>query len=92
MAPAVLAFNKVVNAERQARISASFGRPDEDASSIVDAFIRDLGMPRTLADVNVDDDQLDLIAEYTMLDFWARTNPRAIAGPDDVRQILNMVR
>lgn len=92
MAPAVLAFNKSVNAERQALISASFGRPGEDASGIVDAFIRDLGMPRSLADVDVGDDQLDVIAEYTMLDFWARTNPRTIEGPDDVRQILNMVR
>ncbi len=92
MAPAVLAFNKPVNGDRQARISESFGRPGEDASQIVDEFIRGLEMPRSLGEVNVTDDQLDIIAEYTMLDFWARTNPRTIEGPADVRGILDMVR
>ncbi len=91
MAPAVLAFNKSVNADRQQRISACFGRADEDASGIVDEFIAGLGMPRSLADVGVAEDQLDLIAEFTMKDFWARTNPRTIEGPADVRQILDMV-
>ena len=92
MAPAVLAFNKPVNGERQLRISESFGRAGEDASTIVDEFIRGLDMPRTLGEVNVTDDQLEIIAEYTMLDFWARTNPRTIEGPADVRRILDMVR
>ena len=92
MAPAVLAFNKSVNGDRQDRISESFGRAGEDASTIVDEFIRGLDMPRSLGEVNVTDDQLEIIAEYTMLDFWARTNPRTIEGPADVRQILDMVR
>ena len=91
MAPAVLAFNKPVNAARQARISACFGRPDGDASQLVDAFISGLGMPRTLDAVGVGADKLDLIAEVTMKDFWARTNPRKIESPADVRQILDMV-
>jgi alcohol dehydrogenase class IV len=92
MAPAVLAFNKPVNAARQERISACFGKPGEDASTILDAFISDLGMPRSLSAVGVTDDKLDLIAEVTMKDFWARTNPRTIEGPADVRQILDRVR
>ena len=49
-----------------------------------------LGMPRSLTAVGITEDQLDLIAEYTMLDFWSRTNPREISGPDDVRGILEM--
>ena len=55
---------------------------------MLDEFIRGLGMPRSLGEVGVDKDQLDLIAEYTMLDFWSRTNPREITGPADVRSIL----
>ena len=55
---------------------------------MLDEFIRGLGMPRSLGEVGVDEDQLDLIAEYTMLDFWSRTNPREITGPADVRSIL----
>lgn len=92
MAPAVLAYNKPVNGDKQAQISECFGRPGEDASEVVDAFIRGLGMPRSLAEVNVSDDQLARIAEFTMLDFWSRTNPRPIEGPHDVMTILEMVR
>lgn len=91
MAPAVLAFNKPVNGERQERISEAFGRPGVDASTILDEFISALGMPRTLGEVGVGPDKLDLIAEVTMGDFWTRTNPRRIEGPADVRQILETV-
>ncbi|MFK7976002.1 MAG: iron-containing alcohol dehydrogenase [Halioglobus sp.] len=90
MAPSVLAFNSSVNGDRQKRISACFGEPGRPASELVDAFITGLGMPRSLSAVGVGEDQLDHIAEFTMLDFWARTNPREIAGPADVRQILDM--
>ena len=88
MAPAVLAFNKPVTGAKQVKVSDSFGRPGEDASVVLDEFIRGLGMPRSLGEVGVDKDQLDLIAEYTMLDFWSRTNPREITGTADVRSIL----
>ncbi len=92
MAPAVLAYNKPANGDKQAQISECFGRPGEDASTVVDAFIRGLGMPRSLADVNVTNDQLERIAEFTMLDFWSRTNPRPIEGPHDVMTIIEMVK
>jgi alcohol dehydrogenase class IV len=90
MAPYVLAFNEPVNGERQRRISACFGQPGKPASELVDAFIRGLGMPRRLSEVGVGAERLQQVAEYTMLDLWARTNPRTIAGPDDVMQILRM--
>ena len=90
MAPSVLAFNQPVNGEKQKQISACLGHPDRAASEIVDEFIAGLGMPRSLTAVGITEDQLDLIAEYTMLDFWSRTNPREISGPEDVRGILKM--
>ena len=90
MAPSVLAFNQSVNGEKQKQISACLGQPDRAASEIVDEFITGLGMPRSLTAVGITEDQLDLIAEYTMLDFWSRTNPREISGPRDVRGILEM--
>jgi alcohol dehydrogenase class IV len=90
MAPAVLDFNREVNGDRQRRISRCFGKPDARAGDLVDAFIRGLGMPRSLREVGVAEDQLDHIAEYTMLDFWARTNPRPISSAADIRQILDM--
>ncbi len=90
MAPAVLDFNHEVNAHRQEMISECFGQPGERAGALVDAFITGLGMPRSLRAVGIGEDQLDHIAEYTMLDFWARTNPRPVNEPSDVRQILDM--
>ena len=90
MAPYVLAFNEPVNGDRQKRISAAFGQPGKRASDVVDAFIRGLGMPRRLSEVGVGEDRLQQVAEYTMMDLWARTNPRTIAGPDDVMQILRL--
>ena len=90
MAPAVLAFNHQVNKHRQVRISTCFGSPDRPAAELVDEFITALGMPRSLTAVGVGADKLDHIAEYTMLDFWARTNPRQISKPADIRQILDM--
>ena len=90
MAPAVLDYNSSVNADRQGRISECFSRPKEPASKIVDEFISELGMPRSLSEVGVSKDKLDHIAEYTMMDFWARTNPRKIESSSDVRNILDL--
>ena len=90
MAPAVLAFNEPVNGHKQKRISQAFGRPGEAASVIVDEFIRDLDMPRSLEAVGVTNDNHPLIAENTMLDFWARTNPRTIEKASDILPVLTM--
>lgn len=92
MSPYVLAFNEPVNAERQKRISACFGEPDRRASELADDFIARLGMPRTLAAVNVGEDRLQEVAEKTMHDFWARTNPRPVSEAADVMQILQLAK
>ncbi|MFN7399334.1 MAG: iron-containing alcohol dehydrogenase [Sandaracinobacter sp.] len=88
MSPFVKAWNVEVNAHRQARISACLGDPGQPASVLLDRLIRGLGMPRSLAEVGVREDQLPLIAEYTLEDFWGRTNPRKITGAEDVMTIL----
>ena len=90
MAPAVLAFNEPANADKQARISRSLGRPGERASDVVNDFISGLGMPRTLESVGVTKADHALVAENTMHDFWARTNPRKIEKAEDVLPVLAM--
>lgn len=90
MAPAVLAFNKPVNGDRQRRIAACLGAPQGEAAELVDRLIRSLGMPRSLAAVGVGRGDLPLLAENTMHDFWARTNPRPIAAAEDVIPALEM--
>ncbi len=52
-------------------------------------LIASLGLPGTLRDVGVKAEQLDQIAEELMHDRWVHTNPRKIAGPADVRALLD---
>ncbi len=88
MLPAVMRWNKPVNAERQALVSAAMGRPGEDAADVLDAFIAGLGMPRSLGAVSVGADAFDRIAEQAMGTPWIPRNPRRIDAPDQVREIL----
>jgi alcohol dehydrogenase class IV len=88
MSPYVLAWNAQDDDSRQGRISACLGRPGAAAAEALDAFITGLGMPRRLSAVGVAEDQLDLVANMTLLDIWGRTNPRPIKTADDVMQIL----
>ena len=90
MLPNVLRYNRSVNADRQALVSAAFGRPEDDAADVLREFIAGLGHPGTLRDAGVDRDQLDEIAEKSMHDRWVHTNPRRITGPAQVREILDM--
>src|SRR5690242_1472546 len=89
MLPPVLRFNEPVNAERQAWVADALGRPGEKAADAVAALVADLGLPGTLRDVGVKPEQLDRIAEESMHDRWVHTNPRKIAGPADVRALLD---
>jgi alcohol dehydrogenase class IV len=69
MSPFVKAWRLEVNARRQARISACLGDTSQAASVLLGRLIRGLGMPRSLAGVGVSENQLPLIAEYTLEDF-----------------------
>jgi maleylacetate reductase len=89
MLPPVLRFNEPVNAERQAWVSDALGRPGAQAADAVADLIASLGLPGTLRDVGVKAEQLDQIAEESMHDRWVHTNPRKIAGPADVRALLD---
>ena len=90
MLPHVLRWNKSVNADRQALVSAALGRPHADAGDLVADLVRKLELPATLREVGVTRDQLDLIAQNSMHDRAIATNPRKIHGPEDVREILEL--
>lgn len=89
MLPHVLRFNATVNGERQAWVSEALGRPGQSAGDAVAQLVADLGLPGTLQAVGVKAEQLDRIAEESMHDRWVHTNPRRIAGPPDVRALLD---
>jgi maleylacetate reductase len=88
MLPAVMRWNQPANAARQAQVASAMGKPGEDAADVLDAFIRGLGMPRSLHDVGIGPDHFDAIAEQAMATPWIPRNPRRIDGPAQVREIL----
>ena len=90
MLPAVMRWNKVANAERQAMVAAAMGRPGEEAGDLLDAFIDGLGMPRSLSAVKIGREHFDRIAEQAMGTPWVPRNPRRIDGPAQVREILDL--
>jgi maleylacetate reductase len=89
MLPPVLRYNEAVNAERQAWVSEALGRAGQAAGDAVAELVEQLGLPGRLRDVGVKPEQLDRIAEESMHDRWVHTNPRKIAGPADVRALLD---
>jgi maleylacetate reductase len=90
MLPSVMRWNKPDNAARQALVAAAMGKPGEDAADVLDTFIRDLGMPRSLQDVRIGPEHFDRIAQQAMGTPWIPRNPRKIDSPAQVREILVM--
>ena len=90
MLPAVMRWNKPVNAERQALVAAAMGHPGEDAGDALDALIAGLGMPRSLGAVKIGPENFTRLAEQAMDTPWVPRNARPIAGPAQVREILEL--
>lgn len=90
MLPAVMRWNKAVNADRQALVAAAMGRAGEDAGKALDEFIAGLGMPRSLSSVGIGREHFPRIAEGAMSTPWVPRNPRPIKGPAEVREILDL--
>ena len=90
MLPAVMRWNKDANADRQAEIATAMGHPGDDAGDVLDRFIGGLGMPRSLSAVGVGEDAFARISEQAMGTPWIPRNPRKIAGPAEVRGILEL--
>ncbi|MDP3175297.1 MAG: iron-containing alcohol dehydrogenase, partial [Phenylobacterium sp.] len=88
MAPNVQAWNAPEVRGRQRRISAALGAPDRPAAALLDELIRSLGLPRSLAEVGVPRERLQAIADATLEDLWAATNPRPLRSSGDVMEIL----
>jgi maleylacetate reductase len=90
MLPAVMRWNKQVNAARQAEIAAAMGQPGKDAGDALDQLIRGLGMPRSLRDIKIGREHFEQIAAQAMHTPWVPRNPRKIEGPAQVREILEL--
>ncbi|RAK98406.1 iron-containing alcohol dehydrogenase [Aspergillus ibericus CBS 121593] len=62
-----------------------------DLGDVLDAIIRELGLPRTLKEVGVGRNNLDGLAENSLLDRWCRSNPVPLVEKEQVLEILEMV-
>lgn len=62
-----------------------------DLGDVLDAVIRNLGMPRTLRDVGVGREKLDGLAENSLHDRWCISNPVSLREKGQVLEILEKV-
>lgn len=104
--PAVCKFNAAhdANVERQERCKQillqdetvvatlhlyDLDRPD--LGDILAAVIGNLGLPRSLKDVEIGRDKLESLASNSLHDIWIKTNPVPIDRSSQVMEILEMV-
>ena len=90
MLPAVLAWNRAVNGERQAELSVAMGAPGKPASDLVKSLIAGLDQPTSLRGVGIKRDDLDEIARRSLAYKPVQMNPRQITSAADVREILEL--
>jgi len=90
MLPSVLRWNKEVNAAQQKSVAEALGRPGEDAADALESLIKELGMPSTLAEVNIKPEHFDKIAEASLAVPWLAVNPRPITKADQARELLEL--
>ena len=90
MLPAVLAWNRAVNGERQAELSNAMGAPGKPASDLVKSLIAGLDQPTSLRGVGIKRDNLDEIAKRSLAYKPVQMNPRQITSAADVREILDL--
>jgi len=102
--PAVLKFNKSVNAAQQEEVKAilweedvaaglltrrGLKREDGDAGDALRAVFDELAMQRSLKDVGIRRDQWEAIAKNSMGDLFVQMNPKKLDEPA-VMEILEM--
>jgi maleylacetate reductase len=102
--PAVMEFNYPVNSKQQDNIKRLLvnngtvkdleleGENDLMPWQIVASFIRSIGMPQSLTEVGIKNDQLPKIAKETLTDFWSRTNPIPIDTEEQAMEILQLAK
>ena len=104
--PAVMRFNKRVNAAQQGRVldvlwglgpvrdvlaARGVERAGSDLGDVLDAVLRELGMPRSLREVGVGREVLGGLAEGSLGDRYCKSNPVPLTEGGQVMEILEMV-
>jgi len=90
MMPGILAYNEPFTADAQKSLAAALGQPGMPAADAFRAFCQSLGLPTSLREVDVGENQFDLIARNTMTEFFIFSNPRPVQEPAGVLEILKL--
>jgi alcohol dehydrogenase class IV len=104
--PAVMRFNSSVNAEKQKIVARIFWSDNytvnklrnqdleettAELGDVLNAFIRELGLPRSLKDFGIQEEQLDSLADSSLGDKFFKTNPIPLMEKAQVLEILRTV-
>ena len=105
--PAVMRYNKRVNAAEQQKVldvlwglgedvgavlhERGLRRAEADLADVLDALFRELGLPRSLKEVGVGRGQLGALAEGSLRDRYCGSNPVPLREKGQVLEILEMV-
>jgi alcohol dehydrogenase class IV len=70
---------------------AGLRRADADLGDILDVYVRALGLPRSLKEMEISSDVIPALSERALADFWSPTNQVPLLKAEQVREILEMV-
>jgi maleylacetate reductase len=87
--PAVMQWNAPVNGEQQATVARILG--GATASEALRGFIRGLGLPTTLKEVGIGEEEIPALAAKWDGGPPIATNPRTVSGASDVEAILRLM-
>ena len=88
--PSVLKYNAKAAGEKDRWIATALGHPEWTASDAVAHLIKRLGLVSNLKDAGVKREQLSLIAEASMTNYFVKNNLRPIQSSEQVMEILEM--
>ncbi|KAL6303660.1 putative Fe-containing alcohol dehydrogenase [Sparassis latifolia] len=88
---AVLTLLWSVDVMRVVAQEAGLKEDEADLGDMIDAFVRSLGLPRSLKEVGVGRDKLDALAENSLQDIWSESNPVPLVRREQILEILEMV-
>lgn len=89
MLPSVMRWNAPANAHRQRLIAEALGG-GKDAGDLLADLVHALSLPGRLRDVGVDRTAFASIAAKAAVDPLTRNNPRAVASPADIEEVLKL--
>ena len=87
---ATLEWNEPVNAGRQRAVAEKLGRPGMRACDAMRELVKSLGLPTRLGEIGIGPERIPELARQYDGTGPISTNPRKVAGADDVAAILDL--